>query len=118
MDENVQHALARDRVIDITTTGRKTKRPRRIEIWFFNVDGRIYITGSPGRRSWYANVLANPAFTFHLKKGTSADLPAKARAIVEQAERRKVLAKIQPMAGTFQDLELWVRESPLIEVTF
>ncbi len=118
LDGKVQRALAQDRVIDITTIGRKTKKLRRIEIWFFNIDGRIYITGSPGRRSWYANILADPMFTFHLKVGARADLPAKARAIVEQAERRKVLAKIQPLAGTFRDLELWVRESPLIEVTF
>ncbi|MDA4121992.1 MAG: nitroreductase/quinone reductase family protein [Thaumarchaeota archaeon] len=118
MDEKVHRALLQDRVIDITTTGRKTKMLRRIEIWFFNLDGRMYITGSPGRRSWYANLLADPMFTFHLKVSARADLPAKARAISEQTERREVLAKIQPLAGTFRDLELWVRESPLIEVTF
>jgi F420H(2)-dependent quinone reductase len=45
-----------DRVIDITTTGRKTGEPRRIEIWFHRLDGRYFITGAPGRpRDWYAN---------------------------------------------------------------
>ena len=44
MDDKIKHALANDRVIDITTTGRQSGQPRRLEIWFHNVDGRLYIT--------------------------------------------------------------------------
>ena len=65
-------------IIDITTTGRKTGEVRRIEIWFHNLDGRLFITGTPGKRSWYANLVAHPEFTFHLKEGVTADLPAHA----------------------------------------
>lgn len=65
MDECVQHALAHDSLIDITTRGRKTAQPHRIEIRFHNVEGRLYITGRPPRpRNWYANLLAHPEFTF------------------------------------------------------
>lgn len=67
MNEKIAQALAQDRVIDITTTGRKTGQPRRIEIWFHRWNGRYYITGLPGKRSWYANLLVYPEFTFHLK---------------------------------------------------
>lgn len=49
MEEAIRTALEYDLVIDITTTGRKTGRPHRKEIWFHNVDGQLYITGSPGR---------------------------------------------------------------------
>jgi hypothetical protein len=49
MDEAVKQALERDRIIDITTRGRTTGQPRRTEIWFHNLDGRLYITGTPGR---------------------------------------------------------------------
>ena len=41
MDEAVQQALERDRAIDITTTGRNTGQPRRKEIWFRNIEGRL-----------------------------------------------------------------------------
>lgn len=44
MDDRIKQALERDRVIDITTIGRQSGEPRRIEIWFLNVDGHIYIT--------------------------------------------------------------------------
>jgi deazaflavin-dependent oxidoreductase (nitroreductase family) len=88
MNREVRTALAEDQVIDITTNGRQSGRPRRIEIGFHNLDGRIFVTGTPGPRSWYANLLANPDLTFHLKRSTKADLPARARAITDEAERR------------------------------
>src|SRR5450755_3680783 len=79
MNNEAAKALASDRVIDIITTGRQTGEPRRIEIWFHRVDGRYYTTGAPGRpRSWYANLVANSVFTFHLKESATADLPATA----------------------------------------
>ena len=73
MDEAVQQALERDRTIDITTTGRNTGQPRRKEIWFHNIEGRLYITGTLGSRDWYANLVANPQFTFHIKQSAQAD---------------------------------------------
>ena len=75
MDAETRAALDRDRTIDITTTGRRSGQPRRIETWFYNVDGRIYLSGSPGRRDWYANLQADPRLVFHLKQNVRADLP-------------------------------------------
>jgi deazaflavin-dependent oxidoreductase (nitroreductase family) len=116
MDERIRQALEQDRTIDITTTGRKSGEPRRIEIWFHNLDGRLYITGSPGRRSWYANLVANPEFTFHLKESAQADLPARARPILDEAERREIMSRITRKVGREDNLEVWVQESPLVEV--
>ncbi|HFE67137.1 MAG TPA: nitroreductase family deazaflavin-dependent oxidoreductase [Chloroflexi bacterium] len=118
MDERIAQALARDQVIDITTTGRKSGQPRRIEIWFHRWNGRYYITGLPGRRDWYANLLANPDFTFHLKQSAQADLPARARPILDEAERRAILAGILQSLKRDDDLDEWVARSPLVEVGF
>jgi hypothetical protein len=93
MDERVTQALARDCTIDITTRGRQTGQFHRIESWFHHIDGHIYITGTPGRRDWYANLWAHPEFTFHLKQRLKADLPARATPILETA-RRRVLSHI------------------------
>jgi deazaflavin-dependent oxidoreductase (nitroreductase family) len=117
MNEQVQQALRHDRVIDITTIGRKTGLPRRKEIWFHNLDGRLYITGTPGRpRDWLANLLAQPQFTFHLKESVQADLPARAIPVLDEAERRSVLAGILQKLNRNDDLESWVATSPLVEV--
>ena len=123
MDDQVKQALEQDRVIDITTTGRKTGQPRRIEIWFHNLDGHLYITGVPVRpRGWYANLKANPEFTFHLKRSAQADLPAIATPILAETERRRILAGIlgkisADLGENTTDLETWVAKSPLVEVT-
>ncbi len=116
LDNGVPRALARGHTIDITTTGRRTGRPRRIEIWFHNVDGRLFISGRPGRRGWYANLRANPEFTFHLKQTVRADLPARATVIHDPAERRTIMQRILRQLDRSADLEAWVRGSPLVEV--
>ena len=85
MDEAVRQALERDRTIDITTTGRNTGQLRRKEIWFHNIEGRLHITGTPGSRDWYANLVATPQFTFHLKQSAQADLAARATSIKDRA---------------------------------
>ena len=117
MDDAIRRALACDRTIDITTVGRTSGQPRRIETWFYRCGGRIYLTGSPGRRDWYANLVATPAFTFHLKESATADLPAWATAITDPEGQRAVLAGILE-AGGGRDLEGWVAGSPLVAVAF
>jgi deazaflavin-dependent oxidoreductase (nitroreductase family) len=83
-----------DRTIDITTTGRRSGKPRRIEIVFYRLGEDLYLSGipAPKTREWLANLAANPHFTLHLKQRVVADLPATATIIVEPAERRRVLA--------------------------
>jgi hypothetical protein len=115
MTTGVLEALARDRTIDVTTTGARSGRPQRIEIWAWVADGTVYLTGSPGRRDWYANLKAEPEFTFHVKRGLQLDLPAWARPIEDLTERRTVLSRV--LAGAY-DLEAWIAGSPLVEVVF
>jgi deazaflavin-dependent oxidoreductase (nitroreductase family) len=117
MDDRVAQALQHGGVMDITTTGRRSGQPRRIELVFHNVDGRILISGRPGfPRSWVANLKANPRFTFHLKRGIQADLPATGRVITDREERERLLA---PIASAWRiNPAIMVRSSPLVEVTF
>ncbi len=118
MTDDIIAALESDRTVDITTTGRRTGQARRLEMWFHNLNGRIFITGLPGRRSWYANLIANPSFTFHLKQSVRADLDATARAVTDEGERRDVLGVLVGRLGHLDNLEQWLADSPLVEVTF
>ncbi|MCY4525719.1 MAG: nitroreductase/quinone reductase family protein [Anaerolineaceae bacterium] len=118
MDAAIRKALATDLTIDITTTGRRSGQPRRLEIWFHELEGRWYITGSPGTRDWLANLLARPQFTFHLKESLQADLPARAIPVSDEAERRRVLGGIFAGKDTPEKLESRVAGSPLVEVVF
>jgi len=118
MTDPIQTALSRGGTIDITTTGRTSGEPRRIEIVFHRIDGRIWISGmpSPRRRSWLANLADDPRLTFHLKGPIAvADLPATARIVDDAAERRTILERVA-RAWRRTDVDRMVVESPLIEV--
>jgi deazaflavin-dependent oxidoreductase (nitroreductase family) len=136
MRDDVRAALAitpsstmEDRTVDITTTGRRSGQQRRIEIVFYRFEDAVYLSGVPGPRTrdWLANLGAHPQFTFHLKHGVVADLPAEAEVITDPAERRRVLADF---VGEFNRrhgpdspwgvavLDEWVAGSPLAKVRF
>lgn len=119
MTEIVSDELAADPTIDITTTGRRSGEPRRIEIWMVDVDGQFFITGTPGRRDWLANLAANPELIVHLKRHANLDLPATASVVTDQATRRRVLE--HPSSHWYRGqtpIEDLVAHAPMIEVTF
>ena len=135
MDDHIQRALAitpaspaAARTVDISTTGARTGQIRRIEIWFYRVDGEIYLTTQPAVRSWYANLLANPEFMFHLKNGVRADLKATATPVLDEDDRRHIFTSIvddlnQPLHRGYlsqpvEPVEEWVAGSPLMHVVF
>jgi deazaflavin-dependent oxidoreductase (nitroreductase family) len=118
LDDKVRDALSRPlTVVDITTTGRKSGEPRRLEIVLHNIGGRFYISGQPSRtrRSWLANLDTNPKLTLHVKRGARADLPATAREITDPTERRQVLEHVA-RNWKRDDVDTMMQYSPLIEV--
>ena len=119
MTDPIAAALSRGGTIDITTHGRRSGQPRRIEIVFHRIDGRIWISGIPShrKRAWLANLEADPRLTVHLKGPVAvADLPATARVVTDPEERRPILARVA-QAWRRTDLDRMVEQSPLIEVT-
>jgi hypothetical protein len=115
-----------EHTIDITTLGRHTGVPRRIEIWFHRVDGHWYLTGMPAPRSWYANVRSNPRLIVHLKHGVTADLPATA-VPVDEGTRRRVISAVLSLqdrpeyaarVSQRQNFDDWFALSPLVEIVF
>lgn len=119
MEPAIRAALDQGGIVDITTTGRRSGEPRRIEIVFHNVGGRIVISGMPIRertRSWLRNLEADPRLTLHLKQGITADLPATARIVTDEAERRELLVHVARNWNR-TDLDAMVAWSPLIELS-
>ena len=115
----VRVELADDPTVDITTTGRQTGMPRRIEIWIVDVDGRFFITGTPGRRDWMANLSADPSLVVHLKRHAQVDLAARATPVNDPATRRAVLEHLNAAwYRSQQPLDALVATSPMVEVVF
>ncbi|GIE89838.1 nitroreductase/quinone reductase family protein [Actinoplanes regularis] len=111
--DEARQALERQRTVEITTIGRRSARPRRIETWRYLAAGRYWLTGSPGSRDWYANVLAHPEFTLHLNE---LDLQVRGRPVTDPDERARVFGEIVPALDWAGSLESWIAGSPLVEI--
>ena len=108
--------LARTRTVDLTTIGRRSGQPRTVEIWWFHVDGRFIITGTPGRRDWLANVRSNPQVMISAPNG---HWDATVEEIDDHAFRRRVFT--DPKIGWYRtqsELDHLVATAPMIEVSF
>ncbi len=116
LDDATRAALNQSQVIDLTTTGRRTGQPRRIEIFLHHDDDRLYITGMPRAdrtRDWIHNIAADPHVVVHLKQSVVADVPATARVVTDLDERRPF---IEAAARRWRrtDVPEMLQHSPLI----
>lgn len=121
MEPETETAMGSGGIADITTIGRKSGQPRRIEIYFHHFDGSYYLTGRPGRkRDWEANIKSNPEFTLHLKNDVVADVDVLGEEEPDPDERRRILlrALIENWDSDPEKAEAsvskWVEESPFI----
>ncbi len=117
LDPAIHDALDHSQTVDISTTGRRTGEPRRIEIALHNIRGRLVISGRPSHRTraWIYNLEADPRLTVHLKRGVQADLAGTARVVTDPEERRALLVDVA-RAWNRTDVEPMIELSPLIEV--
>jgi deazaflavin-dependent oxidoreductase (nitroreductase family) len=120
VDEATVNALHHSQVIDLTTTGRRTGQPRKIEIFLHDKDGLLFISGMPRAdrtRDWIHNITADPHVVVHLKQSmTPVDIPATARVVTDLAERRPLMEAAAQRWGR-TDVEEMVQHSPLIVLT-
>ena len=83
---------AEPKYLYLTTTGRRSGRPRQIEIWFTRHGGRYYLVAEHGRRAqWVQNLLAKPAVRVRVG---SRRFRAAAR-VVDHARERALVAEVR-----------------------
>ena len=122
MTDPVVIALARGGIVDITTKGRRTGHPHRVEISLHSIDRRLVISGRPGPRDWYANLMANPRMTIHFKRDVVADVAAMGRTVTDWSERRVLIERVMIKGFGFspertkREIDFWVTRSPLVIV--
>ena len=74
----------------LTTKGRRTGRPREIEIWFTRDGDRYHVLAEHGERAqWVRNLRADPAVTVRVGRRT---FPARARVLDGARQARAVAA--------------------------
>lgn len=109
--------LGRTGTCDLTTTGRRSGRPVRVEIWYVVVDGTFLVTGTPGIRNWLANLRADRRARLHLRNPGRV-LDVLAEEVVDPARRRALVPEIwaaQPWyAQQPFSVEEWVAGAPMV----
>lgn len=108
--------FAREQYCYLTTRGRITGRPHRIEIWFAIDNDTLYMLSGGGRRSdWVSNLLVTPAVTIELGTGR---VEGHARVVTDPVEdelaRGLLYDKYADSYGT--DLSGWRRSALPIAV--
>jgi hypothetical protein len=104
---------------DLPPRGRKPARPRRIEIFLHEEDGRLFISGMPRAdrtRDWIHNITADGHVVVHLKQSIAADIPMTARVVTDPVERRPFIEAAARRWGR-TDVDEMLEHSPLVVLT-
>jgi deazaflavin-dependent oxidoreductase (nitroreductase family) len=93
----VSDPSARAQYLYLTTTGRRTGRPRQIEIWFVAADGKYYVLAEHHRRAqWVQNILRDPRVRIRIGSG-AAEINATAR-VLDSERDTQVWSQAQQLA--------------------
>lgn len=99
----------------LTTQGRTSGKPHRIEIWFGVHDGRIYLlSGGRDRSDWVKNLRADPVVVIEIAGETHKGI-ATILAEPSDADRMARTILLQKY-GKDRDLAKWGRESLAVAV--
>lgn len=99
--------MAADDYCYVTTTGRRTGRPHRIEIWYATHGEVLYLLAGGGRSSdWVQNAIADPTVQVEIDGDV---LPRRARVIEDanEMERARSLVFEKYAPRTVDDLREW-----------
>ena len=108
--------LARLPFCYLTTTGRRSGDPHRIEIWFASHDGTIYLlSGGRDRSDWVRNAIASPQVSVEvgdeLRTGT-------ARLVTPDTDEDRLARRllVEKYRSSGDDLASWGRTSLAVAI--
>ena len=62
--------MGSDTYLYLTTTGRRSRLPREIEIWFTHLNGRYYVIAEYTTSNWVRNIMAEPRVRVRVDGGS------------------------------------------------
>jgi len=112
----VTTALETDQYAYLTTTGRVSGAPHRIEIWFVVIDAHIWVASGGGDRSdWVRNLIADETLSVEIGQHSWPATAVLHAGLGEHVARQRLAARYQGWKPG-QPLSSWATESMLIEI--
>ncbi len=97
---------ARRKTIQLTTTGRRSGKPRTVTIWFVVDETRRiaiqHVAKKPAH--WYGNLSSNPRVTVDFGDGP---LPGTAELVVDRRQIEEIVAKVGRKYWTYRLIRLF-----------
>ena len=110
---------ARDLFLYLTTTGRRSGRPHRIEVWFAAHHGKLYLlSGGRDRSDWVRNLQADGRVSVELagEHHVGAARVLEPGTAEDRLARELLVAKYEPVEH--DSLEEWGRTSLPVVIEF
>ena len=105
---------------DLETVGRRSGRPRRVEIWYVVVDQQIVVTGTPGARHWLGNLREDPQAALLLRE-PARRLTVTAHEVTDLLIRRRIAEQARRLQPWYAEqpfsVDDWVADSPMVILT-
>lgn len=100
----------------LTTTGRASGQPHRIEIWFVAHDDGAYLLSNSVEADWYRNLEAEPNVSLEIsgERRTTTARPVDTADPANAVVRPAMVAKYQ--TGYENDLQEWAETASLVRV--
>ena len=118
MDRASIQEFAADKVLYLTTIGRRTGLPREIEIWFVVYGERFHLFAETGEAAaWVKNIRGNPAVSVRIE---GRQIGARARVLDREADRTlwdQVAAIAEQKYGWGDGLPVEITPSPASAAT-
>jgi deazaflavin-dependent oxidoreductase (nitroreductase family) len=102
----------------LTTRGRRSGRPHRIEIWFAEENGRLYLlAGGRERADWVRNLQATPRVMVELGQETRAGVARVVAPGTPEDQRARELL-VTKYADAEDDLDEWGKTALPVAIEF
>jgi len=113
-DSEFVRNLALTGEVEITVTGRKTRRSISTPVWFVHEGEKLYLVPVHGTDSnWYRNVLANPTMQLSAK---GRRITVKASPIPDPAKVNRVVEKLRSKYGAEEVKKYYSKLDAAVEV--
>ncbi len=117
MPDDVAAAFRNAPALFLTTRGRRSGAPHRVELWFAYAEGTVYLLAHPGPAGsgpdWYRNLLAAPDCTLEAggQRAAGRALAAGDQEALERQVRSRFRAKYG--AAAYED---WYASTPRLPI--